>query len=305
MTTTKPDTSTADIPDELLAMTDENIVDAEIVEPGTSVEIHDGARVPIVADDDWSHIDDGDLSPSTSVNIPLYQLNRKSDGGFLNEDTGDVQRELDAVLMAKVNTRAWWPEPFGKGDAAPSCRSNDNVAPDVDRSPAQQPEWELPRSANGDLPARTCAECPNSRWNGDEPPACTESIEFLAFVPTDTSAGRVARLRFSGMALAKARRYWDSFKLRMPRRPPMAFITHITLEEEKTDNGTFLVPAFRRAEEIPFGDARPIIEAREQRQTEWRTAVAVDERPVVDDVTSDGPFDSGSGYVPGPGEEPF
>jgi hypothetical protein len=314
-TTTAPPAE--ELPESLLAMgtvvDGEDIVDAELVttEPpsGVELELHDGHRAPIVADDDWSHVDDGDLSPSTGVNIPLIQLNRKSDGGFLNEDTGEVVRELDAVLMAKVNTRAWWPEPFGKGETAPSCRSDDNVTPNVDRSPAQQPGWEMPAKGEGAPPARTCAECPNSKWDGDNPPPCTESIEFLAFVPTDESAGKVSRLRFSGMALSKARQYWDGFKLRMPKRPPMAFITHIELKPEDTPNGTFLVPQFRRAAEIGFGEARPIIEVREQRQLEWRHAVATDERPTFTEAEA-GPFDgptppSGNTRDLQPGEEPF
>ena len=313
MTTSKTTAAAEEIPQELLDMTavDDQVVEAEIVDDtttGTAVEVHDGSRAPIVADDDWSAIDDGDLSPSGTVNIPLYQLNRKADGGFLNEDTGETVREIDAVLLAKVDTRAWWPVAFGKGgDEAPACRSDDGVVPNLDRSPAQQDGWTMPhvkvQDQRGEPPARVCAECPNSQWDGDTPPACSASIEFLAFVPTDQSAGRVARLRFSGMALSKARNYWNSFKLRMPKRPPMAFITRIELEPADTPNGTFLVPQFRRSAEIGFGEARPIIEAREQRQLEWRNAIATDDRAVTGDVEDTG--STGGGYQPEPGEEPF
>lgn len=270
---------------------DDDIVDGEIVDtptPSTAVEVHTNRT--LVEDDEWAGVDDGDLSPGGTVTIPLYQLSRKSDGGFLNEDTGELVREVEAVLMAKVNTRAWWPEPYGKGDDIPSCRSNDGVTPDPE-VPAQQPDWKMPAKGDGAVPAKVCAECPNSQWNGDEPPTCTEAIEFLSFVPTDHGAGRLARLRFSGMALAKARSYWTSFQTRLPKRPPIAFVTSITLEEKETENGTFLVPAFRRATELTRHDATPVLEARDARSLEWRHAVATDERPMVADAPADGPFD--------------
>jgi hypothetical protein len=293
------------------------IVDGEIVddtpapvpavaEPGTDLEPHTGGR-QLVADDEWSDVDDMDLSPSDRFVIPLYQLNRKADGGFLNEDTGETVREIEAVLMAKVNTRAWWPQQFGKGDAAPSCRSSNGVEADVERSPALQPDFEMPtRDLRGlpQIPTGVCATCPNSQWDGDEPPSCGESIEFLAFVPTEHAAGKVVRLRFSGMGFGPARAYWESFKTRLPKRPAVAFVTQITLEEKDTDNGVFLVPVFRRVDSIPRANATAILEARAQRKTEWQQAVATDERPAVDDVaTSTGSADGSVDL--GPDEEPF
>lgn len=321
MTPTHPtDTDTDEIPAGLLAMTDQapptpddDIVDGELVDtpangdkPGNAVEIHNGNGALVQADE-WSDVDDMDLSPSDRFVIPLLQLNRKVDGGFVNEDTGEIQREIDAVLMAKVNTRAWWPEAFGKGDAAPACRSDDGIEPNAERSPAQQPDWQLPSKAEGETPASTCAACPNSQWDGDNPPACTESIEFLAFVPTDHGAGKVVRLRFGGLALGPARRFWESFKTRLPKRPPIAYLTHIALQDEVTDNGTFLVPTFRRQLELDRAGAQPILEARDQRQLEWRHAVSADERPVAPEPDGAGPFDGTSKGTDelAPGEEPF
>ena len=128
-------------------------------------------------------------------------------------------------------------------------------------------------------------------------------------MPTTLGAGRVVRLRFSGMSFGPARAYWESFKTRLPKRPPIAFVTSITLEEKETDNGTFLVPVFRRVDDIDRAGAAPILEARELRKLEWQHAVATDERPAVDDVPADGPFDgprpTGNHRDLEPGEEPF
>lgn len=263
-------------PDELV-----NRAAVERAAEGTEVALRSPRT--LVVEDEWSTVDDGDLSPSQTFTIPLFQLNRKVDGGFLNEDTGETQRDLRAVLMAKVNTRAWWPEPFGKGDAAPACRSSDGIVP-LPTAPAQQPEWEPPKNMSGEVPAKVCADCPNSQWDGGDPPPCAEAIEFLAFVPTTLGAGRVVRLRFSGLAFGPARSYWDSFRTRLPKRPPIAFVTHITLEERETDNGTFLVPTFTRDGALELDEAQPIIDVRSSSTTEWKSAIETDDRPLVTNV---------------------
>jgi len=229
------------------------------VVPAATLATNAGAL--IATDDDWQDVSDGDSSPPTAQSIPLLHLNRKSDGGFLDTDTGEVTQRIDFVWLAKGTSRAYWDKPFGQGDKAPTCRSTDGVRPD-------------PNSP--DVQAETCAGCPNSRWDGDNPPTCKLSIEAMVFVPSGEGVGHLARVRWGGMAVAPAQAYWDSFSARMPRRPAIAFLSSAELEPEKTPNGTFLVPKFSRSLELSRADAQPLIDERDRRLAEWKTTVAED-----------------------------
>lgn len=215
----------------------------------------------ISPDDEWADVGDGDLSPATAASIPLLALNRKESGGFVDSETGVKEIELDFVWLAKGTTRAWWPEPFGKGDKAPSCRSADGLVPDPASPEVQNP---------------TCASCPRSRWVGEDSPECKQSIEAMVFLPDPLGYGRLARVRFGGMAIKPAQDYWDSFSARMPRRPPLAYISHVALEPTETPNGTFLVPHFSRVRPLSRAEAQPLIDERDRRIAEWSAAVADD-----------------------------
>lgn len=227
-----------------------------------AVEVVGQAAALIAADDPWSDVSDGDLSPATARSIPLLALNRKDGQGFIDTETGEVGiKELDFIWLAKGTTRAWWPEAFGKGDKAPACRSADGIVPDPSSPEVQNP---------------VCATCPNARWNGDEAPACKQSIEAMVFLPDPLGFGRLARIRFGGMAIKPAQEYWDSFSARLPRRPAIAYVSHIELEPTDTPNGTFLVPKFRRVNELSRPDAQPLIDERDRRISEWQSTVAED-----------------------------
>ena len=213
------------------------------------------------ANDPWADVQDGDLSPATARSIPLLALNRKESGGFIDSETGEKVTELDFVWLAKGTTRAWWPEAFGKGDKAPSCRSADGVVPDPSSPEVQSP---------------ACATCPNARWNGEDAPACKQSIEAMVFLPDPHGFGQLNRLRLGGMAISPAQAYWDSFSARLPRRPPIAFVSHVELEPTDTPNGVFLVPTFRRVRELSREEAQPLIDERDRRIAEWTATVAED-----------------------------
>lgn len=246
-----------------------------------------------LSDDPWAGVSDGDLSPATARSIPLLTLNRKSDGGFFDAETGEVTTEQDFVWLAKGTTRAWWPEPFGKGDKAPSCRSADGVVPDPTSPDVQSP---------------ACATCPNARWQGDDAPACKQSIEAMVFLPDPMGFGRLARVRFGGMAIAPAQAYWDSFSARMPRRPPLAFVSHVELEPTKTDNGTFLVPKFSRVREVSREEAQPLIDERDRRIAEWTATVAEDVATGAtrdEAPTADAGSEPGTYVTPDYADEPF
>lgn len=262
-----------------------DVVDTTALEPAAG-------NVPALIDpqaDEWADVDDGDLTGDTAAGrIPLLALNRKVDGGFSDPETGETgMRELPVVLLARIRTRAWWPEAFGKGDAAPGCRSFDGIVSDP-KSPQRQDA--------------TCGSCPHSKWSGDDAPACHEAFEFMAFLPDPAGFGRLARIRFSGLAVSPARNYWESFNARMPKRPPIAYLTMITLEEKKTENGTFLVPRFERVKEFARAEVQPIIAERDRRIEEWKQAVADD---VQTGAAATEPNGNGGQPVDVPGGEPF
>ena len=185
---------------------EDDVVDAELVDqaPGTAVEAHNGDGQALVSDDSWGDVDEMDLAPDDQVAIPLYQLNRKVGGGFVNEDTGEVEQTIDAVLLAKANTRAYWKDPFGKGDAAPTCRSEDNIVPS-DRSIEKQ--------------SPTCASCRHSKWEG-ETRRRARGDRVLAFAPPTTAPGASPPPVLgmgSGRPAATGRRSDAA-----PKRPPVA-----------------------------------------------------------------------------------
>lgn len=256
----------------------------------TEVAVPD-AQPPALIDteaDQWGDVGDGDLTGDTNAGrIPLLPLNRKLDGGFADPETGESGiRDLDVILLARIRTRAWWPEPFGKGDATPACRSFDGIAPDP-QSPDRQSD--------------VCATCPHAKWNGDDAPACHEAFELMSFLPDPMGFGRLASLRFSGMAVSPARQYWESFNARLPKRPPIAYLTHIELTEKQTDNGTFLVPVFSRVREYSRAEMQPVIAERDRRIEEWRASVAEN---VQTGGAAQAEQDAPS-REPGPDEEPF
>ena len=259
-----------------------------------------GSEVELVREDEWSKVPASLISDDDSTSIPRLTVNRKSDGGFVIEETGEIIRSLDFVWLDRTYTRAWWPLPFGKGDAEPACRSNDNVTP-TPESPAQRPGWEPPKGMVGDTPTGDCATCPNSQWNGDEPPPCALAMEAMVGVPNfDHGSVELYRARFSGMGFGPARRYWDSFGARLPKRPPLAYLSRVTLEPEQTPNGVFLRPRFERVNELTVQQARPLIAERDRRMGEWKEVIAAS--PVVDDDLSAAPAGERVQYTD---EEPF
>jgi len=245
----------------------------------------------IRTDDEWADVADGDMTPSVEVpRIPMLTLNRKIDGGFV-DDTGEILSEMDMVLLAKQNTRAFFEAPFGSKDASkmPDCWSGDAVVPD-ERSTKKMSE--------------TCASCPLSAWDEGDPPRCRESIVTLSFLPDNLGAGRFARIRWGGIAFAPIRDYWSSFRNRIPKRPPMAYVTHVRLEPFETDNGKFLKPVFVRAADLTRAEIEPVRLERDTRLAEFKALAASDAR--TDDRAGEaGPFDGPPTTVADSDGEPF
>ena len=237
-----------------------------------------------LADDEWLDVEDGHLGGTVQPRLPRTLLNRKADGGFTDELTGERRVDLDFVWLADTITRAWWPQAFGKGDKAPACRSRDGISPDPE-SPERQ--------------AATCAECPLGKWQAREafavddkaPRPCNQSVEVMGYLLDEQ---RLTLMRFGGMAVTPVERYLGALDAHVPRKPPIAYVTHVELESKETTNGTFLVPRFSVAGEIPRREATPLIELRKAKVEEWREQVAVEVaegRSAEDETGSPGPFD--------------
>lgn len=268
--------------------TETDVVEGELlpaVAEGGDLALQDtqakAALAAFDSDDPWRNVPSGDLSPEPS-RISHMALNRKVDGGFVDAETGEKSRELDLIWLAKGKSRAWWKDPYGKGEAAPGCRSFDGLKADPNSPDLQN--------------AGDCTTCPHARWENGDPPACAESIESLNFVPDPGGIGRLTRIRWGGLSVAPARAYWNSFEERLPKRPPMAYVTHVELTETETDNGTFLVPRFSRGAELPYTEAEPLIAERDRRIAEWQEDLARD----VTEGRVEGPGDKGDPFADEP-----
>lgn len=258
--------------------------------------------VTALSDAEWDGVSDGHIGGTVQPRLPRLLLNRKAgqkESGFTDELTGDVFTSSDFVWLGDTTTRAWWPLPFGKGDKEPACRSRDGLTPDP-QAPAQQAGWQLPDKAVGDIPASSCAACPNAVW-GTEGAPCSQSVEVMIYL---LDQQRLSLVRFGGMAVSRVNRYLGALDAHVPRKPPLAYVTHVELEEVETDNGTFLVPRFSVAGEIPRQEATPLIELQRAKLTEWVEQLSADlaEGRTRDDstATTDRPAWTGD-----PDEEPF
>jgi hypothetical protein len=133
----------------------------------------------------------------------------KHGGEFFRTDLEEFFPTVDLIPLIQRNTRAY----FEEGEPAPSCASDDGIAP----RPGQ-PLWK----DNGILeeygiygqPAN-CASCPFSEWSDDgKPPKCGTSVVILA-----EHEGELVQLRIRGKSLKPWRNY-ISKKLR-PKKLPL------------------------------------------------------------------------------------
>lgn len=291
-----PDSPEFDLDPAEYAAGDDEPVDAELVPETpnlpavaapTAVELQPNVAqvVAALADAEWSDVDDGHLGDTVQPRLPRTLLNRKADGGFTDELTGERRVDLKFVWLADTITRAWWPQAFGKGDKEPACRSRDGISPDPE-SPERQSE--------------TCASCPLGKWEAKEafdtdekanPRPCSQSVEVMVYLLDEQ---RLSLVRFGGMAVSRVSRYLGALNAHVPRKPPIAYVTSCELEGADTPNGTFLVPRFSVAGEIPRSEATPLIELRRQKVEEWKAQVAAEVaegKTGEDEAGTPGPFD--------------
>lgn len=268
-------------------------------EPSTSLAVPvDAPKVlALPSDDPWQDVDDGfvGVAPAEIAPVlPRFMFNANMDGGFVDEMTGEKHgegAEVRAVWLAWTENRAWWEKEFGKGDKEPSCRSNDMIAPDPSSPQLQAP---------------TCAECPNSKWDGDDKPACRVRVNVLLYLLDEQ---RITRTAFSGIALKHVARYLGGFKSKLNGRPPMSYVTTIRVVAETTDFGDKLTPNFLLGETIPIDEARPLIKLRGEFLEQWRSLLAEDlrqpEAAEAGDLKSQVQDTTGEPVEYDDGEEPF
>lgn len=260
--------------------------------PTTDLDIVDPNNVLAIADaDEWGDVDSGwmgEAPPTSAPVVPLLTFNAKAGQGFTDELTGDKIGEGDTlrvVWLAWSENRAYWEKPFGTGDAnaQPDCRSVSMIVPD-DASPNKQ--------------AETCAVCPHSQWGSGSdrtPPKCGVRFSVMLYLP---DSQRITRTAFGGLAMKHVQRYLGGFSTRLPQRPPMAFVTEITVAKEVTSNGDFLVPNFRVVSDITRAEAAPLIALRDELEKQWKQLASDDlnNQDAGSTVSAAGPFD---------GETPF
>lgn len=246
--------------------------------------------------DEWADVDDGLVGMEhIGYQLPRLVSDMRPGGGWTDETTGEKFDHLNVVWLTSAPGRAYWSEPFGKGNQAPDCRSADMVRPD-EQSPNRQ--------------AATCAECPHSKWTDDGRQECSTRINTLVF---DTDRQHLARVSFGVTAIKRVRAYLSGLKATVPPRPPIAVITSIKLEEIERDGMRWLEPQLTVGGQLNRSDAQPLISLRDEFLTQWRSAIAEDmAQPDSDARTESGPFDEppvnarGAGATPNyDDEEPF
>lgn len=222
----------------------------------------------LATDDEWADVGDGDLDETAQGGwrIPYLLQNRKLGGGVTLPD-GEIVQAFDFVWLARAKSRAWFETDFGQGDSVPQCRSFDGLKADPNS----------PKLQNGG----DCTTCPRASWNDEVNPdprhPCRDAVEALIFLPDTVSGGILARIRWAGLAVKTARSFWDSFSLRLPKRPAIAFLSRMSfVEEEHAPNGTFLVPHFERVEALSRREANPLIAERDRRLADWQKDIAED-----------------------------
>lgn len=218
-----------------------------------------------LADDEWGDVESGyvgEAPPTAKPVVPRFTFNAKPGQGFIDElDDSKIGfgETLRCVLLLWSEKRAYWKDPFGtNAEKSPTCRSTNMIAPD---------------DSSLDKQAEHCHVCPHSDWQDNVPPACGVRVDVMLYLP---DSQRVVRTSFGGLSLKHLTRYLGGFMTRLPQRPPMAFITEITVDSQETPNGEFLVPKFKIAGEITRVEAAPLIALRDELRKQWEALAAED-----------------------------
>lgn len=231
------------------------------------------------AESEWDGLDDLDMVPAAQAGIPFFRTSGKLDGGLLDAEGNQVP-EVFAVLAARSLSRSYFPKSFDEDpNGRPVCWSTDGVKP-AEGVPEPQ--------------AASCTGCAKSFEAGGK---CRKNLEMLGYLPATDNSGEVEILRFrwGGISFAPAKRYWDSFTTRIPKKHPVAYVTRITMEPTKTDKGTFLAARFERVKELARNEVEVFIADARRRKSLWQQMIAEDVADAAaqagDEDHRAGPFD--------------
>lgn len=235
---------------------------------------------------EWEDVDDGLIGwEAIGYSMPRLVADFRPGGGWTDESTGEKEiAELNVVILAMQPGRAYWKEPFGKGNLAPDCRSSDMLVPDAG-SPDQQ--------------SSKCSSCPHAQFGSKgDGQACSTRINALVY---DTDRQHFARTSFGVTAIKRVRGYVSGLKAYAPPRKLMGQVTHIGLESVERDGMKWNEPVLSPGEKFERGEIEPLRKIQTEIVAQWRSVLAEDmARPDADGTSvGEGPFDSPlPGHVP-------
>jgi hypothetical protein len=134
------------------------------------------------------------IIPRLTLIQPTSQVDGVSAGKFYMNLTGDEYDELEIVFLKVMKGRIYFAE--DGADRKAVCGSSDRVKP--------SPRFDPPM-------APACAECTSSRWNGKEPPECSETYNLLGVT---VESGLPFWWSVKSTAIAPTRRFLSAVALR-------------------------------------------------------------------------------------------
>jgi hypothetical protein len=187
-------------------------------------------------------------------------------GGYLHAVTGQVFPTLSCTLLAQKFGRQWLNK-FGGEGLQVICAASRGVERD----------WPDDRSSD---PKRApamgtkCADCPNAKWRGKEPPACSEMFALLEYVH-ETQEPVVLFVRKTAVKpwrAASQQLKVAGFRSKAQLGPaaaavPLNLLVIFTVASEKVKNakGTYYEPRFRSFVPLTDEDAiRAVVQAAAQ-----------------------------------------
>jgi hypothetical protein len=134
------------------------------------------------------------IIPRLTLIQPTSQVDGVEAGKFYMNLTGDEYSEVEVVFLKVMKGRIYFAE--DGADRKALCGSADRVKP----SPRFQPPM-----------APVCAECSSARWDGKEPPDCSETFNLLGVT---VESGLPFWWTVKSTAIAPTRRFLSAIALR-------------------------------------------------------------------------------------------
>lgn len=161
--------------------------------------------------------------------IELTKVNVPNGGVTEFEVDGEDVAKIEGVVVARINTNAYFDAPFGEGDDRPACASDDGKV-GVDRDGAMH----------------NCASCPRNQWgaNGKD---CTNKVNLYIL-----QAGELMpiHLILPPTSIKSWRDYVSKQVLGKGLGRTHNVVTEVTLEKTKGEKYTYSVAKFKVAEKL-------------------------------------------------------